>query len=506
MSILRFPGRFVRSSDVRCVAETVEVGGVRIRFHRQGLLRKVLLDRFLLSIAYSRRTLRSKDPSISPHPPNMGTFELYSTADINSPVTDGDLVIGMWNCEAMWISFQRIREPCAVKISSAGHNLLPLHLDYLVVDDNDQCWLDVGWDSNFNPQQIVAVSHDKPIEIEVYRSSSSPSASVVGYLRPEDFEEYGEDPDGFELDCDNDFPVDIESSPSIVANDMDWKHDVLCGSEFQMGINRPRVHLYSGSDGVATKIGDSLVLEAKLFDPPFLLSVHLVETGEMLKVRCHSDDSVRTLKHEIRYTRHLDSSLKLTYLNMKMEDTNLLSDFRLSSKTIVQCNLHGAHTPPPNYRPWFPHDLRISDMVEPSRFDCHDQAPLSDVYDPIRPHRLTLALLNTSQFHSVTGFPCPTSPITADTYRDLGFPWLEEYEEPAVLPFRSESAFDSSTANSSPPTTIINCEYCEYGRAATILHPCCHSICEDCDAGDECPTCSGMVQDKQVIVPRVEVE
>jgi hypothetical protein len=44
----------------------------------------------------------------------------------------------MWNCEAMWISFQRIREPCAVKISSAGHNLLPLHLDYLVVDDDDQ--------------------------------------------------------------------------------------------------------------------------------------------------------------------------------------------------------------------------------------------------------------------------------------------------------------------------------------------------------------------------------
>jgi hypothetical protein len=85
----------------------------------------------------------------------------------------------------------------------------------------------------------------KPIEIEVYRSSSSPSASVVGYLRPEDFEEYGEDPDGFELDCDNDFPVDIESSPSIVANDMDWKHDVLCGSEFQMGINRWKLLFWS---------------------------------------------------------------------------------------------------------------------------------------------------------------------------------------------------------------------------------------------------------------------
>jgi hypothetical protein len=57
-----------------------------------------------------------------------------------------------------------------------------------------------------------------------------------------------------------------------------------------------------------------------------------------------------------------------------------------------------------------------------------------DTWDPDRVATLIVHVLNSAQYHAVTGGPAPPSPVSAATYTEHGFPWFKLYEEDPYVP------------------------------------------------------------------------
>ncbi|KAH9923602.1 uncharacterized protein B0H18DRAFT_456208 [Fomitopsis serialis] len=112
------------------------------------------------------------------------------------------------------------------------------------------------------------------------------------------------------------------------------------------------------------------------------------------------------------------------------------------------------------------------------------------------------------------GLPAPSTPVSTSTYLENKLPWFTLYDErvpTAKMNFeanplpkvKSVAALDAERGMQRKTTSQRGCAFCVHGKAAFLLHPCSHVVCEDCASGlgsDVCPACPTTVRRRERFV------
>lgn len=131
-------------------------------------------------------------------------------------------------------------------------------------------------------------------------------------------------------------------------------------------------------------------------------------------------------------------------------------------------------------------------------------------YDTENGIRLHISIINAAIFSTVTGLTPPTTPVSPQTYLNLGLPWYKLFDEhiphanntPGALSrVKSIAAVSSLKAASGKRKTkdFQNCGYCSYQMPTIRLIPCKHVVCDDCANGlapKACPSCDRTVRSR----------
>jgi len=114
----------------------------------------------------------------------------------------------------------------------------------------------------------------------------------------------------------------------------------------------------------------------------------------------------------------------------------------------------------------------------------------------------------------MTGLPAPSTPVSTSTYLKNKLPWFTFYDErvpAAKMDFKANPrpkvesvvTLDVGRDARGEAKPQLECVFCAYGKAALLLHPCRHVVCEDCAFGlgsDVCPACPTTVRRHERIV------
>ena len=128
-----------------------------------------------------------------------------------------------------------------------------------------------------------------------------------------------------------------------------------------------------------------------------------------------------------------------------------------------------------------------------------DPLPIT-AYDHDSVQRFHVSVINAAYFSEVTGLPNPPSPVTAQTYLQLGLPWFALYDEQIPLANNTSSPtpltdvqsiaqIDASRASTGGGSRQAECGYCAYEMATQSMVPCGHEFCDDCSTATACPKC-----------------
>ena len=135
-----------------------------------------------------------------------------------------------------------------------------------------------------------------------------------------------------------------------------------------------------------------------------------------------------------------------------------------------------------------------------------DQWP-TFAYDNMTPTRLHITVINAAHFAAMTGLPAPT-PISTATYIQHGLPWFTFYDEQVpsakinygLANVKSVATLDAERDARGEARPQLECVFCVYGKAAFRLHPCRHTICDDCASGiglAVCPACPATIRRRE---------
>jgi hypothetical protein len=128
-----------------------------------------------------------------------------------------------------------------------------------------------------------------------------------------------------------------------------------------------------------------------------------------------------------------------------------------------------------------------------------DPLPIT-AYDHDSVQRFHVSVINAAYFSEVTGLPNPPSPVTAQTYLELGLPWFALYDEHIPLADNTSSPtpltdvqsiaqIDAARASTGGGSLQAECGYCAYEMATQSMVPCGHEFCDACSTATACPKC-----------------
>ena len=128
-----------------------------------------------------------------------------------------------------------------------------------------------------------------------------------------------------------------------------------------------------------------------------------------------------------------------------------------------------------------------------------DPLPIT-AYNHDSVQRFHVSVINAAYFSEVTGLPNPPSPVTAQTYLQLGLPWFALYDEQIPLANNTSSPtpltdvqsiaqIDAARASTGGGSRQAECGYCAYEMATQSMVPCGHEFCDDCSTATACPKC-----------------
>ncbi|RDB30966.1 hypothetical protein Hypma_000125 [Hypsizygus marmoreus] len=488
-------------SESKTTHKGVDVGGVSISF---------------------QRTLRVPDTEKTyALPPNLGHFEVYNAADAverlpKSIIQKGGVFMTMYQSEAMWISFRG--GPAAVKISVGGINALtglPRNKpsigkqDYLPVGGkNGQPWLDGistspgvvrrKFCSLFNANReatenaeraefvAVPLGHGHTVEGQVTGKED------VGGLQIDVFPAYSIDG---KFSC-GDQDLNIFKSPRQLGLKLG---EVIEIEDMSIPVGTVLLDVgsrssYLASDAMLTLQSRSYVIYIKTL------------TGKTINIPFNSYDTVYDIKAVVQGREGMPlEQQRLIFGGKQLEDGRLLSDYNIKHESTIHVILRlsgggdGLQDHEiPGLLSGFGAGGQISQKIN------RDPLP-STAYDHSKASRLQISVLNAAYFTAVTGLPCPPTPVNAQTYRANRVPWFKLYDE--HIPSANNASVPTPLSNVVTVNKLkrkrraagIDCTYCTYEKATTVLIPCEHTVCNDCATTTLCPSCETRIKKKQAL-------
>ncbi|KAH9923652.1 uncharacterized protein B0H18DRAFT_458767 [Fomitopsis serialis] len=429
----------------------------------------------------------------------MGAFKVYNVADFadklpQSVVNKGGVFIAMYQREAMWISFSHptnSRVHPAVKVSVGGVNALTgtaqgMHnegdQDYLPIHSGGgQLWLDGICTAPGIVRQFVAMQlgHGYTIEGQITGEEE------IGGMQIDVFKPYITTA----LFRCNGKVMNLFNSPAqegLQPRASLWMQDKAIMSE----------ELNSGDTMTQAILTTSPMIQVKAMtvgDPLLIITF----TGNPITIPYESHLLIDDLKKKIhRKEGTAPDDQRLIFEGHLLVDGRLLFDYGIKPGSTIYLLLSQRGGADPDAIAGFAAGGRISQKINRDTLP-----PLA--YDDAAPTRLHITVINAAHFSAMTGLPAPSTPISTSTYLENKLPWFTLYDERvpgAKMNFKanplpkvkSVAALDAVRGVRRKTTSQRGCAFCVHGKAAFLLHPCSHVVCEDCASGlgsDVCPAC-----------------
>jgi hypothetical protein len=157
-----------------------------------------------------------------------------------------------------------------------------------------------------------------------------------------------------------------------------------------------------------------------------------------------------------------------------------------SSRLHLVLRLRGGGHPDEEVRSGFAAGGKISQKI--------NRDPLPTIaYDHSRAQQFHITVINAAYFTSLTGLPCPPSPISPQTYLRHKLPWFTLYDEDIPTANNAKSVTPLAGVRSIAQVDAIrakaDCAYCVHQMATKSASPCGHGVCDECSTVSACPSC-----------------
>ncbi|EKM58908.1 uncharacterized protein PHACADRAFT_180963 [Phanerochaete carnosa HHB-10118-sp] len=474
--------------------DTVDVGGVSIAFMSGALIHGIC------------RTLRvPENGKTYILPTQLGKFPLYNAADFASQLPQsiarkGGILMGMHQCEAMWINFveTEARNPYAVKVSTGGVNAItgmPKDVrakgrqDYLTVgsDDAAQAWLDGFSTERGVVRQFVAVPTGHGLTIE---------AQITGKeMKPPRWRNH------------------CLHKRVLVRK---YKYNLMIGPD-SLPSSRP---LVQGGTYKPPKVGSTLYLCAVggVYNVQMRIDIKTLDRRAVhLDVHCF--DNILSIKYRVQDELSIPvDQQRIIFCGRQLEDDKTLAvdwnwrtpECRVTNESTLHLvtRLRGGggvqDAPDRADGAGFAAGGKISQKIIRDRFSAA-------AYNFGAGCRLHVTIISPAFLSQLTGrAPTPT-PISIKTYLEADLPWFALYDEGVpsannVSSGHSLASIESLRADISKRRDANPSQYgcCYCAATATFqLQPCGHLLCQDCADGlpeNECPKhCRVVVGRKKIM-------
>jgi len=423
------------------------------------------------------RTLRVPDNGkVYPLPPSFGKFR--------PEMKSGNIVLPMLQREAMWLNFPRgfPGEPIAVKIGVGNVNAIngerwdtncgTLNSDsqnYIILPN--QSWLDgikvrdipstSPHETTHFVRQFVAMPITSKALIEAQLKERLLLDTIEGSLQFEVFKPSSTDYDVYNP-LTREF-VNIELSPEELKLTLGQKIIYI-----------PRNPLSTNTSPSPT-LEDFLLQDGDILDayPPLELTIATL-TGKNITLNCLLSHTVATLKILIQDKEGIPpDQQRLIYKGRQLEDTRSLIYYHIANKDKLSLilRLRGGDSSPVTTT------LKSKSMgmaaggliIQKIYKDNHKLL----FWNTRHYEKAKIMIINSSTLHT---------PITSDTYINLGYPWFEIYDEgtPALETTTSLDEVKSLATMQDEITSPNECSICLSYYTNVIFHPCLHGCCINC--------------------------